>query len=319
MTYNARALWYRSQQYIEIKEEKSPEPNSHQVRVTALFSGISRGTEALVYRGQVPPSQWDRMRAPMQTGNFPFPVKYGYSLVGRRSDTGAICFVLHPHQDVCTVSRDQVVDVPEGVPPMRAVLASNMETALNAVWDAQILPAQRVAVVGAGAVGSLIAFLCKQIPETRVHLIDCQPSRADIATAFGCTFSEVPPEPSEFDSVFHCSGTGDGLAAALKCARTEGPIIELSWYGTQAVPVYLGEDFHARRLQLISSQVGHVAKPMRHRVTHRERLETALKLLNNSLLDRLIAEPIRFEDAPRDLPAVFSNAQSPLCQPLAYT
>ncbi|MDD7909903.1 zinc-binding alcohol dehydrogenase [Pseudovibrio exalbescens] len=283
-----------------------------------LFSGISRGTEALVFSGAVPPSEFFRMRAPHQHGEFPFPVKYGYSTVVRRETDDRLCFALHPHQDAFNIDPKDLVELPNGLDPQRAILAANMETALNAIWDGGVLPAHRVCVVGAGTLGCLIGYLCARIPEVDVTLIDPQPNRREIAEQLGCTFSQTPPPATEFDIVFHCSATPEGLDTAFALARHEGRVIEVSWYGNRQVGIGLGGGFHSKRLQLISSQVGTVAPSMRQSHTHRQRLEAALRLLRDPALDCLLARAIPFKQAAEALPEIFTGKQSGLCQPLSY-
>ena len=182
----AEALWYSAPGLAEIRQEALAPPAADEVRVRALFGAVSRGTEALVLAGRVPVSEFERMRAPFMAGNFPFPVKYGYATVGRieggaEALRGRTVFTLHPHQNFFNIPASAAVVLPENLPPQRAVLAANMETALNAVWDAAPGPADRIAVVGAGVVGSLVAYLCGRLPGAEVTLVDINPARAELA------------------------------------------------------------------------------------------------------------------------------------------
>jgi threonine dehydrogenase-like Zn-dependent dehydrogenase len=283
--------------------------------VRAMFGAVSRGTERLVFHGRVPPSQYERMRAPHMGGNFPFPAKYGYATVGRVEQgppalQGEVVFVLHPHQGVFTVAADAVAPVPRHVPAMRAVLAANMETALNAIWDAAPGPGDRIAVVGGGVVGLLVARLCARMPGTEVTLVDIVPSRADLAGALGARFAAPQAAPEGCDLVFHASATPAGLATALRIAGEEATIVELSWYGEGDVAVPLGEAFHSRRLRLISSQVGEVAPSHRPRWSRARRLSAALALLDDAVLDVLLAPPIAFADLPARLVELFGAADA---------
>jgi NADPH:quinone reductase-like Zn-dependent oxidoreductase len=323
----AEALWYIDPGRAEIREEPLSDPASDQVRVRALFSAISRGTERLVFSGCVPESEFDRMRAPFMGGAFPFPVKYGYAMIGRVEAGPAelrdrIVFALHPHQDVFIVPTAAVAPIPGGVPPARAVLAANMETALNATWDAPPGPADRIAVVGAGVVGALVAFLCNRIPGTHVTLVDVDPSRAALARALGTDFvlADAAPRviPAECDLVVHASGTAAGLATALELAGDEATVLELSWYGTREIAAPLGRGFHSRRLRLVSSQVGRVAPSHRPRWTHKDRLNAALELLADPALDSLIAPAIAFHDLPALLPNILAREGGVLCPLVAY-
>lgn len=321
--HKAQALWHVAAGRCEIRAEAVGEPGSDEVRVRAVHSGISRGSEALVFSGRVPLDEYERMRAPFMGGEFPFPVKYGYSSVGRvEAGEGALVgktvFSLSPHQSHVVLPVNAVVALPDGVPPERAILSANMETALNAVWDAQPGPADRIAIVGAGVVGCLVAWLCGRIPGAHVTLCDVDPSRAAVASALGIGFAMPAGGPRDCDLVFHASGTPQGLSAAIALAGNEATIAELSWYGAGEMPVSLGGAFHSRRLKLISSQVGQVAPSHRARWTHRRRLEAAISLLSDPALDVLIAPAIRFEDLPKRLPDVLKPGSGILCQRVDY-
>ncbi|HKY88046.1 MAG TPA: zinc-binding alcohol dehydrogenase [Pseudorhodoplanes sp.] len=320
----ARALWHVGPGRSEIRDEPVGAPRPGELRLRALHSGISRGSEALVFSGRVPDSEHDRMKAPFMGGAFPFPVKYGYANVGRveAGDTalaGKAVFSLYPHQSHFVLPADAVIALPADVPPQRAVLAANMETALNAVWDAQPGPADRIAVVGAGVVGCLVAWLCGRIPGAQVTLCDIDPSRGPIAKTLGVGFAAPDKAPVDCDLVVHASGTPQGLSAAMALAGNEASILELSWYGAGETPVSLGGSFHSRRLKLISSQVGQVAPSHRPRWTHRRRLEAAISLLSDPALDSLIAPAIRFEDLPQRLPDVLKAGSGILCQRVDYS
>jgi threonine dehydrogenase-like Zn-dependent dehydrogenase len=319
----ARALWHVAPGRSEIREEPVGEPRPGELRLRTLHSGISRGSEALVFSGRVPPDEYQRMKAPFMGGAFPFPVKYGYANVSRveagdAALVGRPVFSLYPHQAVFVLPASAVVALPAKVPPERAVLAANMETALNAVWDAQPGPADRIAIIGAGVVGCLIAWLCGRIPGSQVTLCDIDLSRAGIAKALGVGFATPAEAPHDCDLVFHASGTPQGLSAAISLAGNEASVIELSWYGAGDVPVSLGGAFHSRRLKLISSQVGQVASSHRPRWTHRRRLEAAISLLSDPALDVLIAPAIHFEDLPERLPDVLRAGSGILCQRVDY-
>lgn len=317
----ARSLWYVGPGRAEIREEVLPEAAVGEVRVRTLHSAISRGTEQLVQAGRVPATEYERMRAPAMAGSFPFPVKYGYAAVGR-AETGALAgktvFALHPHQCAFNVDAGAAVVLPDGVPPQRAVLAANMETALNAVWDAGAGPADRIAVVGAGVVGGLVGYLCGRLPGADVTLIDIDPSRAALAAALGIAFAQPAKAPRDCDVVFHTSGNAQGLASAIDLAGDEGAIVEMSWYGSGTVGLALGGAFHSRRLQLISSQVGQVAPSRRPRWTHRRRLTAALGLLIDPRLDALLAPPVAFNDLPAELPRILKPGSGVLCQVVNY-
>ncbi len=289
----------------------------------ARFSGISRGTESMVFRGEVPESERQSMRAPFQEGDFPAPVKYGYSSVGEVVEgpeplLGHSIFCLYPHQDLYRVPMEAVVPLPTGLPAGRAVLAANMETALNALWDARLEGGERVVVVGAGVVGLLTAHLCSTLGGAEVVVHDIDPSRGEVARALGLTFMLESPAGADADVVVHASGSEAGLRTALASAGMEATVLELSWFGNRAVAVPLGEAFHSRRLTLKSSQVGHIPPHMCHDWDHRRRLERALELLLDDRLDVLISGESDFDDLPRTLASLSQDPAGALCHRIRY-
>jgi hypothetical protein len=317
-----KALWYVAPGSAELREETVAVPKPGEVQVRALYGAISRGTERLVHAGRVPVSEYDRMRAPMMGGAFPFPVKYGYATVGQvevgpAELRGRAVFSLHPHQSRFTLPADAAWPVPADVPPARAVLAANMETALNAVWDGAPGPADRIAVVGGGLLGLLVAYLCARLPGAEVTVVDIAAGRAEIARAVGARFAVPGAAPGDCDLVFHASASAAGLATALRLAGEEATVVELSWYGDGEVAAPFGEAFHSRRLRLISSQVGKVAPSHRTRWTHGRRLAAALSLLADPVLDVLIGNAVAFEELPARLPAIFADGNT-VCQLIRY-
>lgn len=292
-------------------------PAANEVAVTALASGISRGTESLVFRGAVPESQREVMRCPFQEGSFPAPVKYGYAMVGA-TDAGERVFSLHPHQDRFVVPSDAAVPVPDALPDKRAVLGANMETAVNALWDAAPRLGDRVAVVGGGVVGCLIAALAARHPATQVELVDLNQNRKQIADTLGTAFAHPSAAALDADVVFHTSGTGGGLATALRLAAFEATVLDLSWYGDAQVSVPLGENFHSRRLVLRSSQVGSVAPARRANHSRRDRLRLALELLCDPVFDCLITGESRFDDLPQTMSRLAGEPGDTLCHVVTY-
>ena len=317
------ALWYVGPGRVEIRAERIAAPAPGEVRVRALHSAISRGTERLVAAGAIPESEFTTMRAPFMGGQFSFPVKYGYAIVGRAEGgppdlEGRLVFSLHPHQSAFLVPREAVHLLPAGVPPRRAVLAANMETALNAVWDAAPGPADRIAIIGAGVVGALVARLCAALPGAQVTLVDVVAHRETLAQHLGVGFALPEGAPRECDVVFHASGTAQGLATALSLTGDEALVLELSWFGSHSVAVPLGAAFHSRRLRLVASQVGRVSPSRRSRWASRRRLDAALALLADPAYDALLEPAIAWHQLPARLPDVLAPVGGVLCQVIDY-
>ena len=319
----ALAFWVVAPSRGELRREALPKPGSGDVLIEALASGISRGTETTVFQGRVPKSQYRVMRAPHQAGEFTFPVKYGYSSVGAvvagsKDWLGRRVFCLHPHQDRYVVPRRSVIQVPAGVPDERATLAANMETVVNALWDAAPRLGDRVAVVGAGVIGALAAALAARMPSTAVQLVDVNPDKAGIAAALGVSFALPKVATPGADLVIHASGTAEGLATALDLAGFEATVVELSWYGDQKVAAPLGEAFHSRRLRLLSSQVGTVATARRARWDRRRRLALALDLLADPRFDVLLEPAVPFARLPEAMAELAAQPSKVMCQVIDY-
>jgi len=298
-------------------------PAADLLLVRAINSGISRGTESLVFRGLVPESEWARMRCPFQEGEFPFPVKYGYAMVGQVEDgpaerIGERVFSLYPHQSRFAVPAASAIPINDAVSDRRAVLAAQMETAMNGTWDAAPRIGDRIAIVGGGVSGCLLAYLCARLPGTEVMLIDINPDRRETAVALGAVFA-TPDEalPSGCDLVFHASGTAEGLALALSLAGFEATMVEMSWYGAKPVAVALGGSFHSQRLTILSSQVGSVSPARRARWDYRRRLTKALSLCADPRLDVLVRDETPFADIPARLPEIL-GAPGALCHLIRY-
>jgi threonine dehydrogenase-like Zn-dependent dehydrogenase len=322
MKHTGRAFWIDSPGRGVVRDVALPEPGEDEVLVRALYSGVSRGTETLVFRGGVPVSQHTAMRAPFQEGDFPGPVKYGYLNVGVVEEgpealAGRTVFCLYPHQTRYVVPASAVTPVPDTVPAERAVLAGTVETAVNALWDAAPLVGDRIAVVGGGMVGCSVAAQLARFPGVRVQLVDADPGRAGIAEALGVGFASPEDALGDCDLIVHASATEQGLTRSLELLTAEGTVIELSWYGDRQVSVPLGEAFHSRRLVIRSSQVGTVS-PARPNRTYADRLALALDLLADPALDALVTGESAFEDLPDVLPKLASGEIPALCHRVRY-
>lgn len=319
----ASAFWVFGPRQGALRTESLRRPDDGEVLVETIATGISRGTETLVFQGLVPGSQHERMRAPFQEGAFGFPLKYGYASVGRvvegpKDWLGERVFCLYPHQDRYVVPVDAVIRVPKEVASGRAVLAANMETALNALWDAPPRIGDRVAVIGFGVVGALAACLAAAHPGVRLEVIDTNREKAGVARALGLAFSAPGDVSGEADLIIHASGHPDGLRTAFEIAGFEATILDLSWYGDREVALPLGENFHSRRLKLISSQVGSIAPVMRQRRTHKDRLALALELLADPRFDVLLSPPRHFSQLPSIMAELAEGQDEIMCQPIIY-
>lgn len=322
----ATALWHVAPGRCELREERLRIPAEDEVQVRMLASGVSRGTERLVHRGRVPASQHAAMRAPMQEGEFSFPVKYGYAAVGLVEQgpaewIGRRVFVLHPHQTRFLAPISMCARIPEAVPDTRAALAANMETALNVMWDAAPRLGERAMVIGAGVVGLLCAFLLARIPGMAVSVVDRDPGRATLATAFGASFFAPDGAPGDQELIVHASASEAGLRLALDRAGFEGRILEASWFGDAEPALPLGAGFHQKRLQILSTQVGSVSPAMRGRRAYADRMALALALLDDASLDALLGPVVPFAELPASMSALLdppAGAPQPLCPIIRY-
>jgi len=318
-----RQFWIQSTGHGEIVSAELPPRQDGQVLVRTLYSGISRGTESLVFRGRVPQSQFQAMRAPFQDGEFPAPIKYGYMNVGRVEEgpevlVGQTVFCLYPHQDLYCVPDSAVTVVPANVPPGRAILAANMQSAVNAVWDAGVSVGDHVVVIGAGVVGLLIAWVCRQLPGAHVVVVDIDPTREAVARELGLTFLSQAPNATRADVVVHASGQPDGLVTALALAAVEATIVDVSWYGDTPVALPLGEAFHSQRLTIRSSQVSRIPPERLPRWSHARRAALAIELLADPALDLLITSESEFEDLPHVLATLSLDPPGALCHRVRY-
>jgi len=320
----ARAFWVTAPGQGEVRDEPLTPPGPGDLLVRTLFSGISRGTESLVFGGHVPASEYIRMRAPFQAGDFPAPVKYGYCSVGvveegESSLLGRTIFALYPHQTAYVIPGPWAHVLPDDVPAGRAVLAANMETAVNGCWDAEPDASDRVAVIGAGTVGCLVAWVVRVIAGCDIELVDINPRRAEIAAKLDVPFATAEAASSERTIVIHTSGSEAGLQQALTLAASEGRIIEMSWFGDRAVSLPLGQAFHSRRLTIRSSQVGSIPPSRAGRWSTRDRMKIALDLLRDDALDALITGESRFEDLPQVMARLATHSTDTLCHRIRYS
>lgn len=320
----ATAWWTTGHGLGEFRSEPLRSPGPDEASVRTLWTGISRGTETLVARGMVPPSEHERMRAPFQDGDFPFPVKYGYLSVGVVEEgpvalRGQTVFALLPHQSRYVVPAGALVPVPSGVPARRAVLAGAVETAVNVLWDAAPVIGDRVLIVGAGMIGCALARLACGIPGAEVTVVDVDHAKQRIVEALGARFAAAADPPEEADVVIEASGSGAGLQFALRSAPTDGEVVVASWYRAGPMPLELGADFHSRRLRIRSSQVGAVAANRRGRRTTQDRLTLALRLLEDPAFDFLLGATASWRQLPEVTAGLAEGTAAELCQTIDWS
>ncbi|WP_458107450.1 zinc-binding alcohol dehydrogenase [Arthrobacter sp. R3-55] len=320
--HEAHAYWVTETGDGELRQEALPARQEGEALVRTLYSGVSRGTERVVHEGRVPERVADLMQAPHQEGDFPGPVKYGYLSVGTVEQgpeqwVGKTVFSLHPHQDFYVIPTSQLTAIPEDVPAKRAVLTGIVEVAINALWEAGPRLGDRVAVVGGGLVGGVLATLLQKYPLSRLQLVDADPEKRKLAETINIEFAEPEVAKSDNDIVFHCSASDDGLKLSLQLAGDDSDVIELSWFADKEVTLPLGEDFHARRLNIRSSQVGAVALPRRHRRTNAQRLEQAARELKDPLFDTFLTSECQFRNLPTTLVKLFERPGG-FCHVVAY-
>ena len=320
---DSTAYWTVAPGTGELRRERLRPPGEGEALVRALYSGVSRGTEMLVHRGQVPPRVAQRMRAPFQEGDFPFPVKYGYLSVGvvergPRELAGQRVFCLYPHQDRYVVPVQALSVLPEDVPARRAVLAGPVETALNALWDAPPCMGDRVAVVGGGMIGASLAALLRRFPLASLQLVDPDPAKRELAREMGVEGVTPQDAMTGCDLVYHASSTEAGLSGALAQLGDEAELVELSWFGSRDPAVPLGADFHARRLRITASQVSAIGAARRHRRSHAERMQLVLEALRDPVFDALISGESDFSELPAVVRELADGALPTLCRAIAY-
>jgi NADPH:quinone reductase-like Zn-dependent oxidoreductase len=324
VAHDAHAFWVASPGVGQIRPAVVADPGPDEVLVRTVCSGISRGTETLVFRGEVPVSQYAAMRAPFQEGDFPGPVKYGYLnvgmvLAGPPALQGRTVFCLYPHQTMFVVPAGAVVPVPDDVPPERAVLGGTMETAVNALWDAAPLVGDRISVVGAGMVGCCVAGLAARLPGADVQLVDIDTDRSAVAAALGVSFATPGDAVRGRDLVVHASASAAGLQLSLDLLAAEGTVTELSWYGDRQVGLCLGGSFHSGRLSIRGSQVGTLSPARRANRTYADRMALALDLLRDSAYDALRSGESAFEQLPEVLAAFATSNRPALSHVVRYT
>jgi NADPH:quinone reductase-like Zn-dependent oxidoreductase len=318
----ARALWLTGKGRAALKTETLSYPGGDWCVVKAMFSAVSPGTERVVANGQVPAALRKEMRCPYMGGRFSFPVKYGYSLVGRVDQgpanlRGRVVHVLHPHQDHCVVRAQDVVPLPAGVPPARATLASNMETAVTAVWDSGVTVGEHVLVVGFGIVGSLIARILSLGPSVELEIAERRPDRRRLTEDLGFRIAEAR-DPEPFDVAFDTSGTPAGLQTAIDRVGIEGRVVAVSWFGAAPARLDLGASFHSRRKRIIGSQVSRIPGLLQPRWDGARRKGLVFRLLERPEFGLHVGPAVSFVDLPRTYAALVGRSAKGLSPLIIY-
>lgn len=309
VTHTVGSVWFPARGEVELRDEEVGSVGPHDVRVRAIASAISHGTELLVLRGQVPEGL--ELDLPTLRGSFGFPIKYGYASAGRVVEVGAevhslapgdAVFVHHPHQAEYVVPSSMPIRLPAGLDPMLGVFVANLETATNIVLDAAPRLGERVIVFGQGVVGLLITQLLRRTGISQLTVVEPVARRRELALRVGADAALVPIEGeavtgADFDIAIEASGNGAALDAALASVVFAGSVVVCSWYGTKPVPLTLGGAFHRRRLRIVSSQVGTIDPALQPRWSRERRLEVALGLLRELELESLITHRVPIERA----------------------
>ena len=307
------SVWFPRAREVEIRDETVGRPGPGEVRIHAIASGLSHGTEMLVFRGEVPTDL--ALDLPTLAGSYAFPIKFGYASVGRVVETGAgvtelapgdHVFVHHPHQQEYVVRAAAAVRLPKRLPPELGVFLANCETALNVVLDAHPYLGDEVAVFGQGVVGLLVTQLMERAGAA-VTAVEPIAVRRELALRGGAE-DAVTPEAAAAriatrtngrgaDVVIEASGNGGALQLAIDAAAFQASVVVCSWYGSKPVSLDLGSRFHRQRLRLVSSQVSRLDPALAPRWDRQRRLDTALALLEELVLGPLISHRIPFAKA----------------------
>jgi 2-desacetyl-2-hydroxyethyl bacteriochlorophyllide A dehydrogenase len=309
-------LWWTALRTGELRAEPLPPPGPEDVVVQAIASGISAGTELLVYRGQVPPEL--PLDLPTLAGSFRYPIKYGYASVGRVAAAGAavrdrapgdLVFALHPHQSTYVLPAARTVLLPPNLPPEHGVFLANLETAVNVALDAAPRLGETVLLSGLGVVGLLVLQTLRRTGVAEIIAVDPLPRRRALAARLGASLTLAPDADVAaqarartagrgVDLAVEVSGAPAALGPAIEAVADEGTVVVASWYGTKSVPLHLGSHFHRGRVRLRSSQVGHLDPALAPRWDHARRQAVALRLLAELPLGDLISHRIPFAQAP---------------------
>lgn len=318
---NRLSLYFTTPKSVELREEKIPALKPGQVLIRSLFSAISPGTELLVYRHQIATEQPLDANIQSLPGNFQYPLKYGYSVVGKvvssgrgfdSAWTGKTVFIFHPHESFFPAGLDELIEIPEGITPLDAVFLPNMETAVNFVMDGHPILGEKVVVLGQGIVGLLTASILAQFPLKNLVTLDLFPLRRRVSLRSGAQISLDPNSKESLmqiktllrdeysagaDLVYEISGNAEALNNAIELTGFDGRIIVGSWYGSKPVNLKLGESFHRSRIKLISSQVSTIGPGFLGRWNKSRRFQTAWQMIGKIGPSQFISRQIPLTQA----------------------
>jgi threonine dehydrogenase-like Zn-dependent dehydrogenase len=297
----ARSLWHTDEKHSEILSETLTPPTDS-LEIKSAYSAISLGTEKLVATGKVPSDLHTFMRVPYQSGNFTFPIKYGYSVVGLTNDKQWV-HCMHPHQDFLAVSKPDAYFFSAAVNPKVATQLSNLETVINAIWMSEVTDKDSVLVCGLGSIGILLAQTLKEYIGAKVWVMETNSIKKTALQDWG--FDNCSGQ-IEYDICFHVSASADGLQYCIAHTVTEGKIMELSWYGNQSISIQLGTHFHYKRLQLLSVQVSEIPIDYRDQHSYFSRKQLAENIMRQVDFSKFITRIVAFNQ----LPAFFEEVRN---------
>jgi len=315
-----KEFWHLNTSESEIREHDFQ--SKEDIIIKSLYSLVSTGTEKIISLGMVPPEIHSSMRVPYMDGNFNMPVKYGYSLVGEvvsggKEFLGKTVHLMHPHQDIAFVSEQDIMIVPDNIPAKRAVLTSNMETALNGLWDSKISPGDNVLICGFGSIGALTAILMKQIPAVNVFIHEISESRKQIAKSFGFHIFDKEAAFNQFDVAINASGSEDALQICINNTLPGGLVNEMSWYGDRVISLKLGSYFHTGQ-KIISSQVSNIPLDKLARYNLKRRKKVVFELLKNDIFDKLPFSFVEFDELPKVFHKIRNQTYNDFCTIVKY-
>ena len=284
--------------------------NSKSVLVKTLYSGISKGTEKLVANGKVNFTQFDIMRCPLQEGDFDFPIKYGYINIGEIINgpkflIGKNIFTLSPHQSIFKISLNNI-NIIKSKNIKKYLLTANMETAVNIFWDSQTKKNNKILIIGLGSVGLLTAFYFKLRGYENLYVTDINTNKRKISNKLNLNFVNFS-KVKNLDCIINTTSSYEILNTCFTKLNLDGKVVEASWYGQGYGKLNLGNDFHSKRLKIISSQVSNIPPHMQKKQTYKSRLKIAIDSLSDDKLMCLINSKSKFENLEKDYISILNN------------